>query len=357
MILPRPFLTTAIGSFPFAEPDPALDLIFKALPEAPVWPQLPRRGLLEKMEVQYAEGLPRLVVDQTKGRMYFDTSGDHSAEFTAFYELCLAVSEGDEAGVDLSPMAIGPDHSRGIYALEARLKACGNKLPHVKVHTTGPCTFALVTVDENKRAIYYNEEFRDVVVKAMALKSRWQIRKFAPYAEKIICFIDEPVLSAFGSSTYLGVQRGDVVAMIAEVSEAIRAESALAGVHCCGNTDWGILIEAGVDIINFDAYAYGETVALYPEAVRQHVRRGGALAFGMVPTSAAIHGESVDSLAERYERLVDHLAARTGLDRQALLQATVLTPSCGTGSLDAPEATRVFDLLPQLSERLRSEHC
>ncbi len=86
------------------------------------------------------------------------------------------------------------------------------------------------------------------------MKCRWQIQKFKPYADKIICFIDEPILSAFGSSTYVSVKREDVVALIGEVVEAVHAEGAMAGVHCCGNTDWSILIDAGVDIINFDAF-------------------------------------------------------------------------------------------------------
>ena len=75
------------------------------------------------------------------------------------------------------------------------------------MQTTGPCSFSLTIVDENKRAIYYNEEFRDMIIKALAMKCRWQIQKFQPYADKIICFIDEPILSAFGSSTYVSVKR------------------------------------------------------------------------------------------------------------------------------------------------------
>ena len=47
--------------------------------------------------------------------------------------------------------------------------------------------------------------------------------------------------------------RDDTVAKLGEVIEAVHAEGALAGVHCCGNTEWSILIDAGVDIINFDA--------------------------------------------------------------------------------------------------------
>jgi hypothetical protein len=73
--------------------------------------------------------------------------------------------------------------------MKKRLQSLGSKLPFGKVQTTGPCSFALTIVDENKRAIYYNEEFRDIVIKALAMKCRWQIQKFQPFAQKVICFV------------------------------------------------------------------------------------------------------------------------------------------------------------------------
>jgi len=350
------FLATAIGSFPHADADAALEVIFKSIPDAPVWPQLPRLGLLEQMEIQYSEGMPRAVVDREKSRMYFDTSGDYSEEFGAFYEAYMEAMDPDSGSGDCSAMAIGPEYSRGIYALEARLAARGGKRPYVKVQTTGPCSFALTVTDENKRAIYYNEEFRDVVVKALAMKCRWQIAKFRPFAERLICFIDEPILSAFGSSTYISVKREDVVSAIAELVDAIHAEGAVAGVHCCGNTDWSILVDAGADLLNFDAFGYGETVALYGAALKRHFGRGGSLAWGIVPTSAAIREQSAESLAARYEDLVDHLAGSCGIDRALILERTVVTPSCGTGSMEVADAERVFSILGELSRALKSEH-
>jgi hypothetical protein len=194
-------------------------------------------------------------------------------------------------------------------------------------------------VDEGKRAVYYNEEFRDVIVKALAMKCRWQIQKFQKYADRVICFIDEPILSAFGSSTYISVRREDVVALIAEVVDAIHEDGALAGVHCCGNTDWSILIDAGVDMVNFDAFGFGETIALYPDAVRGFVEKGGLLAWGIVPTSIAIRDESVASLSARFDGLVDNLSKKSGLARDAVMEASVLTPSCGTGSMEAADAS------------------
>ncbi|MBN1541974.1 hypothetical protein JW992_07480, partial [candidate division KSB1 bacterium] len=282
------FMATGIGSMPFTDVDHAIDVSLNRLPEAPIWPQLPKLGLNEQMEVQYSEGIPCSIIDREKGRLYIDTSGDYSEAFAEFYEAYMMAMDPDEGTGDCSALAISPDFSKGIYALEKRLQNHVSKLPFVKVQTTGPCSFALTIVDENKRAIYYNEEFRDVIIKALAMKCRWQIQKFQPFAERIICFVDEPILSAFGSSTYVSVKREDVVAHLAEVIEAIHADNAIAGVHCCGNTEWSILIDAGVDLVNFDAFEYGETIAMYRDSVKAHLERGGALAWGVVPTSTAI---------------------------------------------------------------------
>ncbi len=350
----RPKCTaTAIGSMPYADAARAIEVVFGSIPDAPIWPQLSKRGLREQMEIQYSEGLPRIVIDEEKARMYVDTTGDYSEELAAFYEGYMAA---DETG-DCSSVAITPAFSEGIPALERKLQSDGRKLPFVKCQTTGPISFALTIVDENKRAIYYNEEFVDPIVKGMAMKCRWQIQKFKSFADNVICFVDEPILSAFGSSTYVSVQREDVVSKLNEVIEAIHAEGAIAGVHCCGNTDWSLLVDAGVDIVNFDAFEFGETVALYPEHMKTHlVERKNALAWGIVPTSTAIRDEAVDSLVQRFEKGVDHLAERAGIERQVLVEQAFITPSCGTGSMDVADAESVFDLLGKTSQVLREKY-
>jgi hypothetical protein len=344
------YTATAIGSLPHTDPESAINVIFKSIPEAPIWPQLPNRGLLERMEPQYIEGMPSAVIDREKDRIYFDTARDYSEEFAEFYELYMKVEE--DPSTDLSGMAIGPEHSKGIKALLERLKKDGRKLPFVKGQTTGPCSFTLTAVDENKRAIYYNDEFRDMAVKALALKSRWQIRQFAPYAEKVICFIDEPILSAFGSSTYIGVRREDVVAILSEMAAVVRSEGAMAGVHCCGNTEWSILVDAGFDLINLDAYTYGHTLGLYPDKIKSFIKKDGIIAWGIVPTSQVIKNETVELLCERLFEAIDALSAKCGIEKDEILSRSMITPSCGTGSLSIEDAERVFDTLSDLAKYL-----
>jgi hypothetical protein len=342
------FLATAIGSMPFDDIDKAIKTSFDCL-DAPIWPQLSKLGLLEQMEIQYSEGIPCVIIDSGKGRMYLDTSGDYSEAFAEFYEKYMEASEGG----DCSFMAISENYSHGIYAMEKALQ--GKKLPWLKVQTTGPCSFALTIVDENKRAIYYNEEFRDVIVKALALKCRWQLQKFAPYADNFICFIDEPILSAFGSSTYVSVKREDVIALISECVEAVHAENALAGVHCCGNTEWSILIDAGVDIVNFDAFEYGDTIAIYADSVKKHLENGGMLAWGVVPTSVKIREQTVETLEAQLEKVMDNLASK-GIGKDLIMKQAIITPSCGTGSMDPADAEKVFKLTRELSNRMKAKY-
>ncbi len=354
MTVKTKFLSSAIGSMPFADVAHAIDVSLSTL-DAPIWPQLSAFGLKEQMEIQYSEGMPCVVIDETKGRMYFDTSGDYSDEFAAFYEAYMLAMDPDEGTGDCSAMAISEEYSHGIYALEKHLQATGKKLPWLKVQTTGPISFALTIVDENKRAMWYNDEFRDVIIKAIAMKCRWQIQKFRKYADNIICFLDEPILSAFGSSTYVSVQREEVVAALTECIDAARADGALVGIHCCGNTEWSILIDAGVDIVNFDAFEFGETIAMYAEQVKAHLANGGLLAWGVVPTSTAIREQSVATLEAQLEKMMDNLAAH-GIDKQVIVEQALIMPSCGTGSMADADAEKVFAMTRDLAARMKGKY-
>ena len=349
----NPFTATGIGSMPFADADYACRKSLASFPDAPFWPQLPRLGFQEDMVAQYVEGIPGVTIDFNDKVIRGELSGGAVDEMTAFYESFIAVSSGESWPAGFG--AISESAARGLHAFKRLLKTQGKSLPFVKVQTTGPCTFALGVKTTDSTPIYYSADYRDIVIKALAVKSRWQIREFAPFASQILCFIDEPVLSAFGSSAYLGVKREDVVAAIAEVAESIRAEGALSAVHCCGNTEWTMLIDAGVDIINFDSYEYGDTMALYHGAMKKYLEAGGLFAWGAVPTSDAVRNESVESLELRLEEMIDLLASK-GIDRDLIVSRALITPACGTGSILPADAEKVFSLVADLSRHMQSKY-
>ena len=338
-------MATGIGSFPDLDAGQACDLILETLPEIPVWPQLSNADFREQMEIQYSEGFPCVMLDEVKSKMIFDTSGDPTSELEKFYENVVTDN--------LDYFRISPHFSRGLYAMEKRLKvSLPSSLLYFKHQVTGPITFGLATVDENKRAIYYNDIFRDVVVKGITMKARWLLDRFKSFGFKQICFIDEPILSAFGSSTYVSVQKSEVIDQLNEVITAIHKEGALVGTHCCGNTEWPILIDAGVDIISFDAYEFGDTIGYYPEEVKNFLEKGGVIAWGIVPTSEKIKDETIDTLHKKLEDRINNLAEK-GINPDLIWDQCLLTPSCGTGSLTVELSKQILRKLARLSRELR----
>ena len=340
---------TAIGSLPQSDSAKAVEVILNNIPNAPIWPQLPALGMNEQMEVQYSEHMPGATIDREKERLYIATNSNE-----AMMEMGTDWFMAIEAN-DTEYFKISEEFSKGFYAMKDVLSKKSEKLPFVKVQVTGPCSFSLTIVDENKRAVYYNEMFRDVVVKTIAMKAKWQIQQYKNFADNVICFIDEPILSAFGSSTYVSVQREDVVNMLKEVIAAVHEEGAIAGIHCCGNTEWSILVDAGVDIINFDAFDFGETIFLYNDHIKTHLERGGCLAWGIVPTnSEKLAGVESDDLIVKWDALVEELSAKTGISKEKIYAQSLITPSCGTGSLPVADAEKAFRLDGEVSEKLRA---
>jgi methionine synthase II (cobalamin-independent) len=297
------------------------------------------------MYIQYSEGLPCLVFDEEKGRIHFDTTADIFQPLEAFYGKFLAE--------DVEYFAMSEPYAAGFHAFMKHLDKHGqNAVRHVKGQVTGPISYGLMITDEKKRAILYNETLFDAVLKQIAMKARWQIRRMKALHPDVIIILDEPYLSSFGSA-FINITREQVIQYVNEVIEAVHGEGALAGVHCCGNTDWTILMETGADILSFDAYGYFQSMAIYPDQLGAYLGKGGALAWGIVPTSVETLDHTAGTIVNRLE---ENLAAleKKGCDRQALLDQALITPSCGMGALSVEFAERVAELTRDVSARLQA---
>lgn len=337
------FRTTGIGSLPFTDAAQAARFVLDAELSIPFWPQLPQRDSRELMIPQYSESLPCASFDLDKNDV--TCSLDQKAEnLGEFYEKFLAEDS------ELFP--ISSDYATGLYAFE---KAAGKRTwPNAKIQTTGPLTFTQGISDTEGNPIYNDPDLKDAAVKLLVRKTQWQVQRFAGFSDgPLIAFLDEPILAAYGSSAYVGISEQDVHDILREPIEAIRTEGAVSAIHVCGNSDWGVVIRSGIDILNFDAYEYGYSVALFAEDVKALLDRGGNIAWGIVPTSEAVRDETADTLAKRLADSFKPLVSK-GFSESLLEERCLLTPSCGAGSLSIDDTRRVFDLLYELREKLTS---
>jgi hypothetical protein len=346
-------LPILIGSMPLADHRAAADLVFQTTPQIPVWVQLPVHPE-EAMVPQFAPGMPGLKRG-AKG-IYVDLEDPaFNDELAAFYEEFLAVTEGTQP-LESSRFVMGEDTAGGFQVLRERLRA-GDATPvAVKGQVTGPITFGLGLKDQQGRAVFYDPNARDAAVKLLALKAAYQVRALQTAGCPVIVFIDEPALAGFGSSEMISISAEAIAASLEEVNAAIHAEGGLAGIHVCANTDWGMVLGTSVDIVNFDTYAYFDRFLLYGERVQDFIARGGIIAWGLVPTGSAeaLEAATTADLVALWRAQCLELAA-IGIDPQRLRAQSLISPSCGVGSLSLAQAQKVLDLTREVSAAIRAE--
>ncbi|MBW1914896.1 MAG: hypothetical protein JRI86_08170 [Deltaproteobacteria bacterium] len=351
-------LATTIGSLPHTDVTHGTALMFKNTPEIASWVQFPKRNQYENMMIQFTEGMPALI--ENGDRTYFSTSVNHFPEqLTSFYERYLAVME-DENSDALENFRLSHKYAAGFSEFMAILPkqiALGRTIM-LKGQVTGPFTLGTNLLDQNGRCSYYDDQLRDVIVKTIVLKARWQIARLREFDLPVMIFLDEPSLLGFGKQTFITISREDVIKDINEVVAAIHSHGGLAGIHCEENTDWSLLMETDLDILDFDAYDHTQGITLYPAELNKFFDRGGCLGWGIVPTldREAAATETIPTLIARFEEGV-HLLASKGFDQDKLLRRALITPSCGAGGvLTVPLAERVLDLLCELSIALRKRY-
>jgi methionine synthase II (cobalamin-independent) len=326
-------MITGIGSFPFTDIDKTIDLIFSTCKEIPFWPQLPKRSFLENMYTPFLEGVPCIVSDEQKNTIFMDTASTQGIE--EFYE--------NVASENVGAFAISDNYIPGFYRFLQRLKEIEDDIAFIKCQLTGPFSMGLGLKDENDKPVIYNFAFYDIIKKALNMKAKWMIGKIkeAYPGTDIIIFFDEPYMVSFGSA-YVSISREDVILSLNEVIDGLTARR---GIHVCGNTDWSVAFQSDIEIVNYDAFTYLDTVFYFNDDLKEFLDRGGWIAPGVVPSSPDVMIETPDSVRDRAALFIEKMAGITIPDTDSVL----FTTSCGLGSLSEDEARRAMELLKQLA--------
>jgi methionine synthase II (cobalamin-independent) len=335
----NPFLPIGIGSLPHKDPLEASKVILNYFPESPYWPQLSARGFKEGMLTQFTEGMPGIAMDGEK--VYFHSPFNPASEWEKFYE---ASSEGN-----LNDFTIGKEYASGFYTLLELLK--GKRPLLVKGQITGPITFGLGVLDDKKIPILYDPNLKEMFLKIIASKARWQERmlsEVAPEAETLI-FFDEPLLSGYGSiSMNLGKEE-----IIDCLNRSISSLQGLSGIHICGGTDWSIIMETGIKVIHFDAYQFFSNMLAYASELKRFLFNGGRLAWGIVPAEEEfLQQETTLDLMKSLEEKIG-LLIKEGISEEILIKNSLVSQSCGLSTLPEDLAEKALKLTKEVSSAMR----
>lgn len=344
----------AIGSLPHRNLNDAMSVVKKDFFNIPFFPQLANINKNEDMIIQFLEGLPSFLASNVENfslNLESEEFLESLEKFFTDYEEIISDLSSDK----LEKYAISTKFSSSFPEFEKIVRE--TKPEFAKGQIVGPFTLAATLTDQNGRCAVFDETLTDIIVKLLSLKTLWQIRriKLANADTVPIIFMDEPSVSQLGTSAYLTIHEKDVIKMMKEISDLIKKNGGISAVHCCGKCDWTIPINAGIDIINFDAFAFSQNLSVYSSELEKFLYSGGKIAWGLVPTldSNALEKITLNELVKNFDKSVNYLTKK-GIDEKLIVDNSLITSSCGAGSLSVELAQKAMDLVCELSETLKA---
>lgn len=346
----------AIGSLPHSDVKSAMKIVKENFPAIPFWPQLSKKNKSEDMLVQFLENMPGIIINDADGKIYFENETDEFFEqlenFFLDYEEIISTND-DKT---LNKFAITEKNSSTFNLFLNIVQE--TKPKYAKGQIVGPFTLATTLTDANNKCAFYDETLREIVVKTLSLKALWQIKKIkrANDAATPVIFIDEPSISQLGTSAFITISKENVVNVLKEISDLIKQNGGISAIHCCGKCDWTIPIEAGINMINLDGYAFAQNLSLFSNELKPFLNNGGKIAWGIVPTldAVALRDANANLLLEKFDEAIGYLVKK-GIDKSQLINNSLLTPSCGAGSLTIELAQKAMDLTKELSLKLKEK--
>lgn len=311
-------LPTAVGSLPYSEPTRAVAVVTDLLPELPAAPQLPRRSPREGMLAQAAAGMAGVHI-AADGSLYTDTRAIAPTDATT-------ALQGD-----------------AWVSLRAFVDAVAGRHHPVKLQLTGPITLGLALAACGVPSpLAFTAAGAQVRAQATALSA--MIERRLPAGAVVV--VDEPGLTALTSPAY-PLPLDATIDLLSGVL-AVLSHRALAGVHCCGPTDWQLVLQSGPDVVSFpvEHAPDGGVLAGYLD-------RGGVVAWGAVPTDRPIGSEPEVHWRRLAERWCE--ASGAGCDPALLRAQALITPACGLARHGTEQVGHVFALVRQIAERVQHQ--
>lgn len=346
------FLTTGVGSVPQTKGEDALKLIWQSIPLAPHWPQLPGLGAESSFVGQYLNALVETgVVGDVKNPKFQIEAIDWVERMTSFYSLYLEAVEGDEQAFERFGFSVQGGEGFAVFCQDLERYGTRNAVL-LKGQLSGPLTLGMQITDKNRRSCYYDDTLRDMLVKTLAVHGEWQTKRLRQFGLPVLMTIDDPGLYAYGASTHVTLNREQLIEELDTIIDGILRQGGIPGVHVCAGMDWTLLFDSKIQVVNFDAYDYMQSMMVLAEPLNRFLARGGILAWGIVPTNPVAWEETAQSLKLRLEENIIELVKR-GVDESLLRQQSMLTPSCGTGTLEVKLAEHIYKLLAEIGQEVK----
>lgn len=225
------------------------------------------------------------------------------------------------------------------------------------VSLLGPFTISQRMMNKEGSQLLSDKFYRKVVIQAISIKALWiinKIREFSPETRPLI-LLEEPLLHKVGDvkREHEDITRDVIINMMAKVIAKIHDFEAKAGIQCFEKCDWKIPIEAGADLISFDAYTNPNNLNIIPEQVNEFLVNGGRINWAIVPVKneTMVKNLTIDNIYDRFIKTIEGLIIAGTSERLTYNRSTVSIQG-DVNHLPLIFAEKALILANQLSRRI-----
>lgn len=324
-----PLSILGMGSLPFQEGEDKSRRLFEDW-DLPFWPQYPARSPKENFVFQFLGSFPGLQVSE-EPQFYESTYRREYGEYRKRLERAFRE-------LHFLPFEPAAEWALGYSQMKKFLEA--NPFPGkrmIKLQVTGPGT-VWNSFFRSHTGPSHGKEIQDDLFRTLTAAGLAQIKRFRSFQKEPLIFIDES----------LPMDTSDA---LAAMIHAFKNSGARVGIHTCSKFSEETFQNLEFDLFHFDLHAFLEEDTSLGKFLLTHLKKGGWVVWGLIPTQAGKDFPPCDSSGFFLHRIANLIEGEFSVE--AVLARSLLAPACGTGLLTPLQDRRIFESLRLTAEGLR----
>jgi len=225
------------------------------------------------------------------------------------------------------------------------------------VNLLGPFTISQMLMNAAEEQILADKSFRKLFIQSICVKALWAIEKIKEINPSTVPVIvlEEPLLCQLGTLKRENEEITNelITTMLSRVVEKLKSAGAIVAIQSMEKCDWQIPINAGVDIISFDAYNNPNNLCIIPEQIIEFISRGGKINWGIVPvmTESVVKSLNIDYIANRLFATMEGLIL-AGVPEKFVYNSALVSIQGNVDNLPIIFAEKAIILATQLAKRI-----
>jgi hypothetical protein len=208
----------------------------------------------------------------------------------------------------------------------------------------------------NKQSLL-DKTYRKLIIQAIGVKALWAINKIKEYCPTTtpVILLEEPLFSLYGNLKRENEEISPelITSLFNKIIETIHSAGGIVGIHSHKKCHWTIPINAGVDIISFDAYNNPNNLTIISDEISEFIVKGGKINWGIIPIANEkfLKDLSIDTITNRMLATFDILIS-AGVSPKLVYRSALVSVQGDLAHLPLIFAEKAIILSTQLATKI-----